>query len=75
MKTAAQKTLFKAFETSSVENGIKAFPEKLKQARWSGASYRCTVEAQKRKSLAYLIRTHTATKSLLSFWLWVTTRL
>lgn len=52
MKTAAQKTLFKAFETSSVENGIKAFPEKLKQARWSGASYRCTVEAQKRKSLA-----------------------
>ena len=52
MKTAAQKTLFKAFETSSKENGITRFPEKLKQARWSGASYRCTVEAQKRRSLA-----------------------
>lgn len=52
MKTASQRTLFKAFETSSVRNGITEFPEKLKQARWSGASYRCTVEAQKRKSLA-----------------------
>lgn len=52
MKTASQRTLFKAFETSSVRNSITEFPEKLKQARWSGASYRCTVEAQKRKSLA-----------------------
>lgn len=52
MKTAAQKTLFKAFETSSVENDIKEFQHKLKQARWSGASYRCTVEAQERKNLA-----------------------
>lgn len=52
MKTAAQKTLFKAFEKSSSRNGITQFPEKLKQARWSGASYRCTVEAQERKSLA-----------------------
>ena len=52
MKTAAQKTLFKAFEKSSKDNGITRFPEKMKQARWSGASYRCTIEAQKRKSLA-----------------------
>lgn len=52
MKTAAQKTLFKTFEESSSRNGITQFPEKLKQARWSGASYRCTVEAQERRSLA-----------------------
>ena len=52
MKIAAQKTLFKAFQTSSKNNGITRFPEKMKQARWSGASYRCTIEAQERKSLA-----------------------
>jgi len=52
MKTAAQKTLFKAFEISSVKNDITEFPDKLKQARWSGASYRCAVEAKERVNLA-----------------------
>lgn len=52
MKTAEQKTLFKTFDTSSKQNGIKLFTEKMKQARWSGASYRCAVEAQDRNNLA-----------------------
>lgn len=52
MKTAAQKTLFKAFDESSVKNGIKKFGDKMKQARWSGSSYRTAVEAQERRNLA-----------------------
>ena len=52
MKTAQQKTLFNAFEASSVANGIDEFPDQLKQARWSGASYRTAVEAKERRDLA-----------------------
>jgi hypothetical protein len=52
MKTAQQKTLFNAFEASSVANGINEFPHKMKQARWSGASYRTAVEAKERRDLA-----------------------
>lgn len=52
MKTAAQKVLFKTFEASSEKNGIKEFGNKIKQARWSGASYRTTMEAQERRKLA-----------------------
>lgn len=52
MKTAAQKTLFKAFEASSAKNGIKRFNDKMGQARQSGASYRCSVEAKERLNLA-----------------------
>ena len=52
MKTAQQKTLFKAFEASSVANEITEFPDKMKQARWSGANYRTAVEAQERRNLA-----------------------
>ena len=52
MKTAQQKTLFNAFEASSVANGIDEFPDQLKQARWSGTSYRTAVEAKERRDLA-----------------------
>ena len=52
MKTATQKTLVKALNDSSVKNGIEEFKDKMKQARWSGSSYRSTVEAQDRRKLA-----------------------
>jgi len=52
MKTATQKTLFKAFDDSSVSNGITKFKDKMKQARWSGSSYRTAVEAKERRNLA-----------------------
>lgn len=52
MKTATQKVLFNAFEVSSEKNGITEFGDKMKQARWSGASFRTAVEAQDRRKLA-----------------------
>jgi hypothetical protein len=53
MKTAAQKKLFQTFETSSKDNGIVMFKEKLQQARRSGSSYRCQKEAKERVELSY----------------------
>jgi len=53
MKTAAQKKLFQTFETSSENNGIVKFKEKLQQARRSGSSYRCQKEAKERVELSF----------------------